>query len=32
MSESKLSKFFDKLPPSLIKKNNLTLIPEGAFF
>jgi GPH family glycoside/pentoside/hexuronide:cation symporter len=22
--------FFDKLPPSLIKKNNVTLIPEGA--
>ena len=22
--------FFDKLPPSLIRKNNVTLIPEGA--
>lgn len=30
MSESKLSGFFDKLPPSLIKKNNVTLFPEGA--
>ncbi len=30
MSESKLRSFFDKLPPSLIKKNNVTLIPEGA--
>ncbi len=29
MSEKK-SSFFDKLPPSLIKKNNVTLIPEGA--
>ena len=28
MSEKK--SFFDKLPPSLIKKNNVTLIPEGA--
>lgn len=30
MSESKLRNLFDKLPPSLIKKNNVTLIPEGA--
>ncbi len=30
MSEKKNSSFFDKLPPSLIKKNNVTLIPEGA--
>ncbi len=29
MSKNKKS-FFDKLPPSLIKKNNVTLIPEGA--
>ena len=25
-----LAGFFDKLPPSLIKKNNVTLFPEGA--
>ena len=25
-----LGKIFDKLPPTLIKKNNVTLIPEGA--
>ena len=30
MSEKGKSSFFDKLPPSLIKKNNVTLIPEGA--
>ena len=32
MSEKvkKSGSFFDKLPPSLIKKNNVTLIPEGA--
>ena len=30
MSESKLGRLFDKLPPSLIKKNNVTLFPEGA--
>ena len=30
MSETKKGSFFDKLPPSLIKKNNVTLIPEGA--
>ena len=30
MSESKLGGVFDKLPPSLIRKNNVTLIPEGA--
>ena len=29
MSEPKKS-VFDKLPRSLIKKNNVTLIPEGA--
>lgn len=30
MSENTKSSFFDKLPPTLIKKNNVTLIPEGA--
>ena len=30
MSEKTKSGFFDRLPPSLIKKNNVTLIPEGA--
>ncbi len=30
MSEPKQGSFFDKLPPTLIKKNNVTLIPEGA--
>ena len=30
MSETKKGSFFDKLPPSLIRKNNVTLIPEGA--
>ena len=30
MSEAKKGSFFDKLPPTLIKKNNVTLIPEGA--
>ena len=25
-----LTGFYEKLPPSLIKKNNVTLIPEGA--
>ena len=30
MSEQAKGGFFDKLPPSLIKKNNVTLIPEGA--
>ena len=30
MSEKTKDSFFDKLPPSLIKKNNVTLIPEGA--
>ncbi len=30
MSEKTKGSFFDKLPPSLIKKNNVTLIPEGA--
>lgn len=29
-SEVKQGSFFDKLPPTLIKKNNVTLIPEGA--
>ncbi len=29
-SETKKGSFFDKLPPTLIKKNNVTLIPEGA--
>ncbi len=29
-NSSGLAGFFDKLPPSLIKKNNVTLIPEGA--
>ena len=28
--ENKQGSFFDKLPPSLIRKNNVTLIPEGA--
>lgn len=28
--EKKKGNFFDKLPPSLIKKNNVTLIPEAA--
>ncbi len=28
--EKKKGSFFDKLPPSLIKKNNVTLIPEAA--
>ena len=30
MSNAKSGSVFDKLPPSLIKKNNVTLIPEGA--
>ena len=30
MHETTKSSFFDKLPPTLIKKNNVTLIPEGA--
>ena len=30
MSEKNRDSFFDKLPPSLIRKNNVTLIPEGA--
>ncbi len=30
MSDTKKGSFFDKLPSSLIKKNNVTLIPEGA--
>ncbi len=30
MSKNEKGSFFDKLPPSLIKKNNVTLIPEGA--
>ena len=30
MNEKAKGGFFDKLPPSLIKKNNVTLIPEGA--
>ena len=32
MAEKKngLAGFFDRLPPTLIKKNNVTLIPEGA--
>jgi GPH family glycoside/pentoside/hexuronide:cation symporter len=30
MSKEKKGSFFDKLPKSLIKKNNVTLIPEGA--
>ncbi len=30
MKEPKKGSFFDKLPPTLIKKNNVTLIPEGA--
>ena len=30
MSKEKKGSFFDKLPPTLIKKNNVTLIPEGA--
>ena len=30
MSEKTKGSFFDKLPPTLIKKNNVTLIPEGA--
>ena len=30
MSNTKSGSLFDKLPPSLIKKNNVTLIPEGA--
>ena len=30
MSEKAKGSFFDKLPPTLIKKNNVTLIPEGA--
>ena len=30
MSEKNKGSFFDRLPPSLIKKNNVTLIPEGA--
>ena len=30
MSENAKGSFFDKLPPTLIKKNNVTLIPEGA--
>ena len=30
MSEKAIGSFFDKLPPTLIKKNNVTLIPEGA--
>ena len=25
-----LARFFDRLPPSLIKKNNVSLFPEGA--
>ena len=29
-TETKQGSFFDKLPPTLIKKNNVTLIPEGA--
>ena len=29
-TQSKLGSFFDKLPPTLIKKNNVTLFPEGA--
>ena len=30
MRENKKGSVFDKLPPSLIRKNNVTLIPEGA--
>lgn len=30
MSDQAKSGFFDKFPPSLIRKNNVTLIPEGA--
>ena len=30
MSENTGGSFFDRLPPTLIKKNNVTLIPEGA--
>ena len=30
MEKAKKGSIFDKLPPSLIKKNNVTLIPEGA--
>lgn len=30
MNETKKGSVFDKLPSSLIKKNNVTLIPEGA--
>ena len=30
MSDKAKGSFFDKLPPSLIRKNNVTLIPEGA--
>ncbi len=29
-NKSGLGAFFDKLPPSLIKKNNVALFPEGA--
>ena len=30
MSKNQSKSFFDRLPPSLIKKNNVTLFPEGA--
>ena len=30
MSDASKGSFFDKLPPTLIRKNNVTLIPEGA--
>ncbi len=29
MNEKSKENFFDKLPPSLIKKNNVTIFPEG---